>query len=119
TLLTDTLQNTSVKRIMFVTGAEVPVFTWLCLRGAMKKTIGGNVVTTTTLDYHQPGRPSDKTTETKTIPDDFQFWVGLGLRVGNFRLDGNLDPMFLYHGFYGLGGDDNMGFLNVSAAYLF
>ncbi len=114
----DTLQNTSVKRIAFVSGAEVPVFTWLCLRGAMKKTLGGNIVTTTTLDYHD-ARPSDKTTETTTLPDDFQFWVGLGIRVGSFRLDGNLDPMFLYHGFYGLGGDDNMGFLNVSAAYLF
>ncbi len=119
TLMADTLQNTSVKRVMFVTGAEVPVFTWLCLRGAMKKTLAGNVVTTTTLDYHQTGRPSDKTTETTTLPDDFQFWVGLGIRVGSFRLDGNLDPMFLYHGFYGLGGDDNMGFLNVSASYLF
>lgn len=115
---TDTLENTSVMRLRFVTGTEIPVFTWLCLRGAMSKTIAGKAVTTTTLDYHD-GRPSDKTTETMTLPDDFAFWVGLGVKVGSFRLDGNLDPMFLYHGFYGLGGDDNIGFLNVSAAYIF
>jgi hypothetical protein len=115
---TDTLQNTSLKRVAFVTGAEVPVFSWLSIRGAMKKTLGGQITTETTLDYHD-GRPSDKTTETATIPDDFQYWIGLGIRVGSFRLDGNLDPMFLYHGFYALGGDDNIGFLNVSAAYTF
>jgi|GEM_PF-1971629 len=119
TLMTDTLENTSIMRLRFVTGTEVPVFTWLCLRGAMSKTIVGKAVTTTTLDYHQAGRPDDKTTETMTLPDDFQFWVGLGVRVGSFRLDGNLDPMFLYYGFYGLGGNTNTGFLNVSAAYLF
>ncbi|MEO0181196.1 MAG: hypothetical protein ABIM74_09145 [candidate division WOR-3 bacterium] len=115
---TDTLENTSVKKIAFVTGAEVPVFTWLSVRGAMKKTLAGNIVKTTTLDYHD-ARPSDKRTETTTIPDDFQFWVGLGIRVGSFRLDGNLDPMFLYYGFYGLGGNASTGFLNVSAAYQF
>ena len=115
---TDTLQNTSVKRIAFVTGAEAPVFTWLCIRGAMRKTLAGQITTTRTLDYHD-ARPSDKTTETTTIPDDFQYWIGLGIRVGSFKLDGNLDPMFLYHGFYGLGGDDNIGFLNVSASYTF
>jgi hypothetical protein len=119
TLWTDTLENTSVKRLSFVTGAEVPVFTWLCLRGAMSKTIVGNAVTTTTLHYHQAGRPEDKTTETTTIPEDLQLWIGLGVKVGNFRLDGNLDPMFLYYGFYGLGGNSNTGFLNVSAAYIF
>jgi len=116
--LIDTLENHSTKRFQFVTGAEVPVFRWLCLRGSMRKTILGKITDRTTVSYHD-GAPDNTETEETTIDDDLAIWIGLGIKIGSFTIDGNLDPLFLYHGPYVIGGDDELGFLNVSAKYTF
>lgn len=89
----------------FSIGVESNPYKWLFLRFGIKK-------------EEWTSESSFEDFEIDRTTSDFKWGAGIGIEIGNFRIDGKLGSDFLYHGPYLIGGE-NTGFVNLSLVYFF